>query len=156
MASSMKRKRNQNKGLAAGERLKRDKLASAEAEHSQWGWVSRMSEQSQITREHKLAAYGFLDTIRKPICRNKFAESSGLARKKRKIDVGHGGIGNPMEVEESDDIIVISSEEEDQPTCTKKSCRDNPHCLNHLGQARLENEGITIGVTRQPVVLTML
>ncbi|KAF8511943.1 cysteine proteinase [Hysterangium stoloniferum] len=138
MTSNGKRKRPPAKGLAAGERLKRDNLAGAEHEYSQWGWVSRITEPSQITLEHKFAACGFTDKINRPLCKNIYSEPEEPQPKRLKIEVA------PKELdlatgEDVDDIIVISSDEDEHPVCTNKKCKGNPQCVNFLGQARLES-----------------
>ena len=38
-----------------------------------------------------------------------------------------------------DDIIVVSDEE--SSACDSKMCKNNPYCLNYLGQEKWENEG---------------
>ncbi|KAF8480713.1 cysteine proteinase [Gautieria morchelliformis] len=131
------RKRPPGKGLPTGERLRRDKLAGAEL-YSQWGWVSRISDPSLITDEHLFAACGFQENSGKPICKNKYIGSDVLDDKECRVDVVQSGI-KPVAREDEDDVIIISSDEE-QSICNKKRCKENPHCLNYLGQDKLESQ----------------
>ncbi|KAF8521530.1 hypothetical protein JB92DRAFT_3141227 [Gautieria morchelliformis] len=131
------RKRPPGKGLPTGERLRRDKLAGAE-HYSQWGWVSRISDPSLITDEHLFAACGFQENSGKPICKNKYIGSDVLDDKECRVDVVQSGI-KPVAGEDEDDIIIISSDEE-QSICNRKRCKEHPHCLNYLGQDKLESQ----------------
>ncbi|GJJ12668.1 hypothetical protein Clacol_006912 [Clathrus columnatus] len=140
MVVGMKRRKPVQKGLAPGERLKRDKLSGAENEYSQWGWINRTLDSSSISMEHMLTVYGFLDKLRKPICKNKYLKSKEVintAQMPVKPSTKDPRVTDKLKNEE--DIIILSSDDETQ-TCDKKACKDNPHCLNYLGQARLENE----------------
>jgi hypothetical protein len=134
-----KRKRRTSpppKGLAAGERLNRDKLAGND--YSAWGWVgTEVTDASQITKEHCLRVYGFSGKALRPPCPNKYThresqeEAKPSGSKKPEQAVG----------ELPEDVIVISDDEEEAIKCTKKVCKDSPNCLNHLGQEKWENEG---------------
>ncbi|KAF8587403.1 cysteine proteinase [Ramaria rubella] len=139
MAIGAKRKRPFSKGLPPGERLKRDKLDGAEV-YSQWGWVSRVTDASHITLEHRLAAYGFTDKVGKPICKNKYTESSERERKRQKVAVVREVESRAVPGENDDDIIIISSDDEELFFCDKKYCKENPQCVNYLGQVKLENQ----------------
>ncbi|KAJ7510074.1 cysteine proteinase [Mycena galericulata] len=120
-----KRKRDASpKGLTAGEPLKRTPNAVAS---SAWDWVgSEATDISSITGEH-LSTTCIPSTHR--FCRNKYAKRK--EKKKARAHI-HG------EIEEY--IIVISSDEEEDPNCTKKQCKNNPNCLNYLGQRKWEDE----------------
>ncbi|KAJ7444900.1 hypothetical protein FB451DRAFT_1343700 [Mycena latifolia] len=127
-----KRKRDaspSSKGLAAGEPLKRTAHAVAS---SSWGWVaSEVTQTSAITVEHLSATCGLSKRNAHPFCRNKYVK---LPPRKETKPRGH--INGEIE----DDIIVISSDEEEDLNCTKKLCKNNPNCLNYLGQKKWENE----------------
>ncbi|KAK7020447.1 hypothetical protein R3P38DRAFT_2969526 [Favolaschia claudopus] len=128
----VKRKREDasSKGLAAGEPLKRTAHAIIA---SSWGWVgSEASETAQITEEHLSATCGLSKRNTHPFCRNKFTKyPSKREQKKPRV---------PVNGEIDEDIIVISSDEEEDPTCVKRHCKNNPNCLNYLGQKKWEDE----------------
>ncbi|KAJ7709699.1 hypothetical protein B0H17DRAFT_999051 [Mycena rosella] len=128
-----KRKRDaspSSKGLAAGEPLKRTAHAVTS---SSWGWVaSEATNPSAITSEHLSATCGLSSRNTHPFCRNKYA--SQPAPKKQTIPRAH------VSGEIEDDIIIISSDEEEDVKCTKKLCKNNPNCLNYLGQKKWEDE----------------
>ncbi|KAG9318845.1 hypothetical protein JVU11DRAFT_949 [Chiua virens] len=109
-----KRKRRPSpapKGLAAGEHLKRAKLAAGDS--SAWGWVdTEVSDPSQLTLEHRLMTCGL------------------SRRNKNPTTVANGELEN--------DVIVVSDDE--PPPCNKKACKNNPNCLNYLGQLQWEDE----------------
>ncbi|KAJ7087835.1 hypothetical protein C8R44DRAFT_28584 [Mycena epipterygia] len=128
-----KRKRDaspSSKGLAAGEPLKRTAHAVTS---SSWGWVtSEATDTSSITAEHLSATCGLSKRNTHPFCRNKYAKLPPK-RKQTKPPTRING-----EIEE--DIIVISSDDEEDLNCTKKLCKNNPNCLNYMGQKRWEDE----------------
>jgi ubiquitin carboxyl-terminal hydrolase 48 len=130
----MKRKRDaspSSKGLAVGEPLKRSAHAVAA---SSWGWVdSEATDPSSVTSEHLLAACGLSKRNTHPFCRNKYAKSPPKKEKTKPP--------TPINGEIEEDIIVISSDDEEDVNCTKKLCRNNPNCLNYLGQRKWEDEG---------------
>ncbi|KAJ7172277.1 hypothetical protein C8R46DRAFT_1175273 [Mycena filopes] len=127
-----KRKRDASQGLAAGETLKRTAHA---LNSSSWGWIgSEATDTSSITAEHLSAACGLSSRNPHHVCRNKYAK---LPRRKEKAKTP-----TPINGEIEEDIIVISSDdgEEDDIHCTKRQCKNNPNCLNYLGQKKWENE----------------
>lgn len=132
-----KRKRRPSpppKGLAAGEQLKRAKLAAGSS--STWGWVdTEVSDASQITLEHRLMTCGLSKRNRNPFCGNRHApkpaEASSTSANESQTTVASGELEN--------DAIVVSDDE--PPHCNKKECKNNPNCLNHLGQHQWEDEG---------------
>ena len=138
MPVGTKRKRHVPSGLHAGERLKRDQLAGADI-FTQWGWIPKISDPSQIIPEHRLAACGFHDKIGKPICKNKYSMLDEPEHKKRKTDVAPKTTLKLPEGEDAGDIIVVSSDDEEPEYCTKKRCKENPQCVNYVGQIKLEN-----------------
>ncbi|THH17534.1 hypothetical protein EW146_g3292 [Bondarzewia mesenterica] len=128
---TLKRKRrivSNSEGLAAGERLKRHKLA--DGSDSSWGWVgTEVLDVSEISREHRLATCGFARSA--SFCPNRYMRRAPKAS----TSVNHVATA---EGELADDVIVISDDE--APHCSKKYCRKNPNCLNYLGQEKWENE----------------
>lgn len=135
---AFKRKRRTSpapKGLSAGEQLKRSTLAGTPT----WGWVGiEVLDSSQITTEHRMMSCGLSSRNKNPFCSNKYA--SVEKRSKSLCE----GLDAPMSStvpnsEPDDDVIVISDDE--PPPCSKKLCRNNPNCLNYLGQDEWEDEG---------------
>jgi hypothetical protein len=122
------------KGLAAGEQLKRNRLPGNDA--SELAWVgTEVLEVSEITHEHRLTACGLSRKNRHPHCANKYASIglSSVSTLKAEKPTASGEL--------HDDVIVIS--DDDEPQCSKKLCKNNPYCLNYLGQDKWENEGMS-------------
>ncbi|THG98644.1 hypothetical protein EW026_g3587 [Hermanssonia centrifuga] len=120
-------------GLSAGERLKRAKLVGNE--YLAWSWVgTEVTDTADITQEHRLATCGFSNTNRSPFCSNKYSTTSNVAAKPGKTTKAQAKTEGELE----DDIIVIS--DNDSPTCSSKACKNNPNCLNYLGQEKWESE----------------
>ena len=125
-----KRRRTQNKGLPPGEKLKIDPSAE------KWGWVySQVTSPDMIRDVHLRATCRF--NKQAPLCRNKFSEPAENSTKSK---------GKEKEVEDlvsedPDGVIVISDDEDEKHTCSKKTCKWNPNCLNYLGQEAWEDEG---------------
>jgi hypothetical protein len=121
-------------GLSAGERLKRAKLSG----HDQlaWAWVgSEVTNAADITQEHRLATCGFSESSTFPFCPNKYRKDTGKQNSQTKATKVAGEL--------DDDIIVVSDDE--TSVCSAKACRNNPNCLNYLGQEQWENEGLSTG-----------
>lgn len=120
-----------SKGLIAGEKLNRNRLL-VESD-IRWNWIGTdVKHASDITKPYQLRAAGLVPSKSRPICPNNYS------RKRRVVETREtngGAVG-----EDPDDVIVIS-DEDDGPTCEKKRCKDNPFCLNHLGQNSWEDEG---------------
>lgn len=127
-----KRKRRASplpKVLAAGEHLQRNKLSGNES--PSWGWVGTdVLDVSQITKEHRMATCGLSRRSRNSFCANKYALLD-----RRSTSTSHSKTNGGLD----DDIIVISDDE--PPPCSKKLCKNNPNCLNYLGQEKWEDEG---------------
>lgn len=90
-------------------------------------------KESDISSEHCLMACGLSAKNVYPFCANKFATSQAP---KPSANVKE-------EVILDDDIIIIQDDEEVK--CTKKGCKENPNCLNYLGQDKWEDEGRAMG-----------
>lgn len=133
---SQKRKRAAAQGLAAGERLKRHKLASAS--DSPWGWVgTEVKDASNISAEHLLATCGFARNNSSAFCPNKYAK-----RASKQAEPSTSSIEEPVaDGELADDVIVISSDSESS-NCSKKGCRKQPNCVNYVGQEKWENKSV--------------
>lgn len=144
-----KRKRRgspSSRGLIAGEVLKRSTLPGNST--LPWGWVgTEVVDVSQITREHLLMACGLSARNTHPLCRNNYAleaeERDSPQAPTPKL---------PVNGEPNDDVIVISDDEE--PICSKKACKNNPNCLNYLGQDLWEDEGMVRRAYCAPLVFT--
>jgi hypothetical protein len=131
MYAKRKRRQNQNDGLAAGERLKRHKLASDDWD-SPWGWVGTgVTDVSRITEEHLLATCNFSRRSRLPLCANKYQKCST-----KSVDLVETVESGEEQVQE---VIIIS--EDGTPTCSKRNCSKNPNCLNYIAQDRWEDAG---------------
>jgi hypothetical protein len=131
-----KRKRRaspSNKGLAAGEQLKRNKLACND--YAAWGWVdTEVKDISGIKMDHILATCGFSKAKVLSSCPNIFKPPSSpkpVAPLKK--------MGSLDETQLDEDVVIISDDE--PPPCNKKICKNNPNCLNYLGQEKWEDEG---------------
>lgn len=119
-------------GLNAGEKLKRAKTATSKT-FSTWGWVGTdASSASEITWDQRLATCGFSERSIKRICTNRYATET---LDKVKEDCKSETVSGELE----DDVIVISDEE--TLSCSNKSCKTNPYCLNYIGQEKWEDEG---------------
>lgn len=119
-----------SKGLAPGESLKRFLVPTRNPQSALWAWVgSEVSQAADITTEHCLMTCGLSVRCGYPFCMNKYG---GSQLRQAPTTQKHYGTGE-------DDIIIISDDEE---KCTKRSCKDNPNCLNYLGQDKWEDEGM--------------
>lgn len=137
---SVKRKRaaaQASHGLAAGERLKRHKLASVS--ESPWGWVgTEIKDAPNISEEHLLATCGFARNSSGAFCPNKYAKAAS-----KQAEPSTSSIEEPVaDGELADDVIVISSDSE-SANCSKKGCRKRQNCVNYVGQEKWENKGVS-------------
>lgn len=120
-------------GLPPGQVLKRSALPGNST--LPWGWVaSEVFDQSQITPEHLSRACGLSEKSAHSLCRNKYA------LRDKKHDSPPSNL--PANGELENDVIDISDDEE--PPCSKKICKNNPNCLNYLGQALWEDDGESV------------
>ncbi|KAG5354040.1 hypothetical protein C0989_009737 [Termitomyces sp. Mn162] len=129
MTSKRKRRVSpSSKGLAPGERLKRNVLPS----DSRWGWVGiEVDRVSSITSEHLLISCGLSKRNNHPSCQNKYFQGVTAAQLVRKpITASVDG--------ELDDEVIVISDDEGHP-CSPRSCKSNPNCLNYLGQESWED-----------------
>ena len=141
------------KGLAAGVQLERESLPSRPVNSvngvgdssDPWGWVlNPVQTVDQIKEEHQLRVCGIsLEPL--SACPNKYEKkyneessvNSGSRKKQKVLDEA-----NSADV----DVIIVSSDDENEPTnltkapCSKKGCRNDPRCLNYLGQDLWEDE----------------
>lgn len=125
-------------GLAAGEQLRRNKLPGNDT--SELAWVgTQVLEVSEIALEHRLTACGLSRNNRHPRCANKYASIGPNTVSTLKAEQTASG-------ELQDDVIVIS--DDDEPQCSKKLCKNNPYCLNYLGQDQWEDEGASVHFAR--------
>ncbi|KAK1222681.1 hypothetical protein PQX77_014467 [Marasmius sp. AFHP31] len=129
MAPKRKRRASpSSKGLAAGEVLRRERLAGNAT--SPWGWVgTEVNDASRITHEHMLTVYGL--SSRTPRCPNKYTPGKTATQVRE---------DHPLAKGELEEDIIIVSDDDDIP-CNKKDCRSNPFCPNYLGQDKWDDEG---------------
>ncbi|RDB21476.1 Ubiquitin carboxyl-terminal hydrolase 48 [Hypsizygus marmoreus] len=130
-----KRKRRmspESKGLAPGEKLKRNALPGNNS--SPWAWVgTEVVRPSDITSEHLLVSCGLSKRNKHPVCPNKYASIS-----RNDVQPSKTSQSSAADGELDDDVIVISDDE--GPVCSPKTCKSNPNCLNYLGQEAWEDE----------------
>lgn len=121
--------------LVAGERLNRNRLL-VESD-IRWNWIgTSVKHMSEITKEHCLRAAGLTISKSRPLCQNKYSVKSLDGERTKEHNARKS-----VTPKDDGDIIVISDDEDRQP-CEKKKCKDNPFCLNYLGQQKWENEGM--------------
>ena len=118
-----RKRRGSPKGLAAGEKLQRNLLHDIRS--VTWGWINEVHNASDITEDHCLESYGFGSHSPYPLCSNKYASSS-----KETLD-------EPSSTGLDEDVIIVS---DNTIACLKATCRNNPNCLNYLGQDKWESE----------------
>lgn len=134
MSTKRKRAAAQNSnGLAAGERLKRHKLASTF--DSPWGWVgTEVKDASNISEEHLMASCGFARNSSGAYCPNRYTQNRSSTKA--------SPVKDPIaEGELADDVIVVSDSESSSLKCSKKACRKRPNCVNYVGQEKWEDKG---------------
>jgi len=133
MPPKRKRREANGNGLAAGQTIDRSALQGNNK--SNWWWAgTEVFDAASITNEYYLAACGLSSRNRRSICANKYVEDTKSTRRNTPPKKDSG-----MDI--GDDVIVVS--EDSGPTCTKKSCKTSPFCLNYLGQDKWENEGLS-------------
>ena len=122
-------------GLSAGEKLKRAKLSGTD--YLAWSWVGiQVTKAEDITPEHRLTVCGFSNKNPHPFCPNKYAPDIPPASPSRPAEPPKPIASGELE----DDVIVVSDDE--VPACDSKLCKNNPNCLNYLGQEKWQNEGM--------------
>jgi len=134
-----KRKRRASpvpKGLPAGQLLKRTRLSGDAS--SAWTWVgTEVSEPSKITLEHRLMTCHLSKRNMKPFCPNRSTPPVKPPNGAHAHTIEKSTTMSTAE-DDPDDVVVVSDNE--SSNCTKKNCRNNPNCLNHLGQDTWEDE----------------
>jgi hypothetical protein len=126
---TMKRKRRtvaQVNGPTPGENLNRAQVPGREELY--WGWVSSVPDATSISDDHFLRTCGFSPNTQPRFCRNQYARLFGPSSELPPVTDPEG------------DLIGVSDDE--GPVCDKKSCQNNPYCLNYLGQKIWEDEGV--------------
>ncbi|KAG6851255.1 hypothetical protein H0H93_011691 [Arthromyces matolae] len=145
---SLKRKRRAPplKGLAPGERLKRSTLSGNGS--SYWAWVGvEVDSVSNITPEHRSISCGLSKRNNFPFCSNKYSQT-GIQTVEKPIEASFGTLNGEV----SDDEIIIISDDEEHP-CDPKVCKNNPNCLNYLGQDKWEDEDVALEAFRKASAL---
>lgn len=103
-----------------------------------WSWVgTEVATPDDITCNHRLAAYGFNSKSGSVACANQHSSRHAAT-----------GAGAPND---SEDEIIVISDDEATPVCSKKNCKGNPRCLNYLGQDVWENPAKVKGVLKRLV-----
>ena len=115
-----KRKREDALEARPGASTKRSKTDIISWTTPRYPWLASIESASEVGLEHVLALCGLGPLARTPLCPNKFEAGGGSA----------GGV-----------IEVLDSEDETAHSCSKVKCKNNPYCLNYLGQEKLEDEG---------------
>ena len=127
MAPKRRRRVSSPKGLNPEDLFKQRTLLNNT--QSYWGWVgTEVSQVSDITHEHRLATCGFTNRNAHPFCVNKFFSATSETP-----------LNNSKEHTQEDDVIIVHVDGD--PPCGKKGCRNNPNCLNYLGQEAWEDAG---------------
>jgi hypothetical protein len=145
-----KRKRQNpsaSKGLQAGERLKRS--VKGVDDWNAWGWVgSEVTDTADITQEHILTTCGL--SLRRSLraCPNKYARTAQTTVNMQGNDEGETAGGILLD----EPVVNISDDEDSECILKGRPCRNNPFCLNHLGQDKWEKEG---QMDSHPVELTL-
>ena len=122
-------------GLSAGEKLKRAKLSGND--YLAWSWVdAEVTSVADIRPEHRLATCGFSGRNNHPFCPNKYTPIASDSNAPKTESQKPSNVSGELE----DDIIVVSDEE--SSACDNKTCKNNPNCLNYLGQEKWENESM--------------
>ena len=115
-----KRKREDALEDRPGPSTKRSKTDIISWTNPRYPWLASIKSASEVELEHVLALCGLGPLARTPLCPNKFEEGAGS---------------------KGDVIEVFDSEDETTHSCSKVKCKNNPYCLNYLGQEKWENEG---------------
>ncbi|KZO97701.1 hypothetical protein CALVIDRAFT_535804 [Calocera viscosa TUFC12733] len=107
---------------------------------SRWSWVKlHVKAVDQINAKHMAWACGFAEESGYPLCVNKWSkEAKNREDKGKGKEVETKAADEELKSEEAPkaDVIDLTA----QTPCDKKKCRDNPNCLNHLGQEAWEDE----------------
>jgi hypothetical protein len=111
-----------------------------------WAWVyTEVTTPAQITADHRQATCGFSrrNAPQKPICPNNFGRDNGKNKETRRTNGKEKEKAPTVTGELKDDEIIEISDDDDikVPSCSKKACKNNPNCLNHLGQDKWLDEG---------------
>jgi len=100
-------------------------------------WLASIESASEVGIEHVLALCSLGPLAKTRLCPNKFKERANSANSTTTGDGDGDGDG---------DVINVSDSDEDEATtyshcCSKVKCKNNPYCLNYLGQEKWENQG---------------
>jgi hypothetical protein len=115
-----KRKRETASEDRPGQSTKRPKTDITNWTTPRYDWLASIQSASEIGLEHVLALCGLGPLGNTPLCPNKLEE-------------GTHAKGDVIDVSDSEDGTIHS--------CSKVKCKNNPYCLNYLGQEKWENEG---------------
>jgi hypothetical protein len=132
MAIKRKRRASPSAKESASEQLKRIKQTTNE--YSAWGWVgTEVMDANDIRTEHVYATCGLSIKNFLRACPNVHNAASRKPVTPPKED--------GEENEEDDADVIVISDDEPLP-CNKKLCKNNPHCLNYLGQREWGGTGV--------------
>jgi hypothetical protein len=112
-------------GLKQGEQLRRDKISGNA--RLDWSWVgTEVTDASKITVEHRLACCGFASGQSSACSQSHVPTQSAAAT------TSTAGIEGDVEIVVDGGALTL---------CNKKHCKNDPYCLNFLGQDKWKNEG---------------
>ena len=115
-------------------------------------WLASIQSASEVNIEHILALCGLGPLSKIPLCPNKFQK-----RVRARADADSTGDDDVVELsdgdgdgdgdEDEDETITTTHNNNNNDSCSKVKCRNNPYCLNYLGQERWENQGQSVSVS---------
>ena len=97
-------------------------------------WLASIQSASDVKIEHILALCGLGPLSKTPLCPNKFQNTRDDVVELSDGDGDGDGDGD-------EDETITTTHNNNNDSCSKVKCRNNPYCLNYLGQERWENQG---------------
>jgi len=144
-------------GRPSTKRLKTDITSWTTPPTPRYPWLTLIQSESDVGIEHVLALCGLGPLARTSLCPNKFQHHQPQQPQPQRAWAGADSKGDGDDVLEAsssgdnDDNDDANDDDEgdhqDETTitithnCSKVNCKNNPYCLNYLGQERWENEG---------------
>jgi hypothetical protein len=110
-------------------------------------WLALIQSASEVGIEHVLALCGLGPLAKTPLCPNKFQQQQRQQLQQRVecavgdsrvvVEASSSSGDGDRDGDSEDNEITITT----HSNCSKVSCKNNPYCLNYLGQERWENQG---------------